>query len=109
MLQGPATQLATLQELHAAITQLQTVTVRLVNYKKSGEAFVNELTVEPLKVRRWSWGWLSRAWRGDAFSGSHAARLASSSPGTSFLSTSFPPPLPLSSRPPHPHLCSHVP
>ena len=50
-LQGPETSRAALAELHGAIAQRRRATVRLVNYKKSGERFINDLTVEPLQAR----------------------------------------------------------
>ena len=48
LLQGPDTDNAALLELHMAILMRQMITLRLVNYKKDGIKFVNDLTVEPL-------------------------------------------------------------
>jgi len=48
MIQGPETSLAVLGDLHTAIAQKRATTVRLINYKKNGERFLIELTVEPL-------------------------------------------------------------
>lgn len=47
-LQGPATSRAVLSDLHTAIARKRRITVQLVNYTKSGNSFVIELTIEPL-------------------------------------------------------------
>ena len=49
MLQGTDTCRHTLQVLHAALKELRPITVRLVNYRKNGVPFVNDLTVVPLR------------------------------------------------------------
>jgi len=49
MLQGADTCRHTLQVLHAALKELRPITVRLVNYRKDGVPFVNDLTVVPLR------------------------------------------------------------
>lgn len=48
LLQGPETDHAALYELHMAMLMRQILTIRLVNYKKDGTRFINDLTVEPL-------------------------------------------------------------
>uniref|UniRef100_A0A061S5M9 non-specific serine/threonine protein kinase n=1 Tax=Tetraselmis sp. GSL018 TaxID=582737 RepID=A0A061S5M9_9CHLO len=48
-LQGEKTDRAAVEELKAAIGRGHTVSVRLLNYKKSGEPFWNLLTVTPMK------------------------------------------------------------
>jgi len=48
ILQGPRTSIDTLRALHASLDVQRPVKVRLVNYTKSGEMFVNELSVSPL-------------------------------------------------------------
>ena len=48
ILQGGESDHAALLELHMAMLMRQMITVRLVNYKKGGARFINDLTVEPL-------------------------------------------------------------
>lgn len=48
ILQGPETSREALDELMAAVRAHRSIKVRLVNYTKSGEMFLNELSVEPL-------------------------------------------------------------
>ena len=48
ILQGAESDHAALFELHMAMLMRQMITVRLVNYKKGGARFINDLTVEPL-------------------------------------------------------------
>ena len=48
IMQGPETSSDALRVLHSAIEAHRTITVRLVNYTKSGEKFLNELTFAPL-------------------------------------------------------------
>ena len=50
--QGAQADHRVLRELHEAIRNEQPTTVRLLNYKKSGERFLNELTVDPLRDDR---------------------------------------------------------
>ena len=47
-LQGTDTCTDTLRHLHLAIERRQPTVVQLVNYKKSGQPFLNELSLEPL-------------------------------------------------------------
>ena len=49
ILQGPETDPDRLRDLHAGIAANCKTIVQLVNYTKSGERFLNELTVEPLR------------------------------------------------------------
>lgn len=49
LLQGPGTDPATLAELSAAVKARRECTVRLLNYKKGGDAFWNMLTVAPMR------------------------------------------------------------
>uniref|UniRef100_A0A7S0NTF9 Uncharacterized protein n=1 Tax=Calcidiscus leptoporus TaxID=127549 RepID=A0A7S0NTF9_9EUKA len=48
ILQGPETSPDVLSELHGAIDAQRPITVRLVNYTKAHEPFLNELTLMPL-------------------------------------------------------------
>ncbi len=49
ILQGPDTSREALRALHAALRTRTTLTVRLLNYTKQGAAFLNDLTVKPLR------------------------------------------------------------
>jgi len=48
ILQGPETSREALNELHTALKRQQKHTVRVINYKKNKEMFLNALTVEPV-------------------------------------------------------------
>nr|AML76832.1 putative LOV domain-containing protein [Tetraselmis cordiformis] len=48
-LQGDETDKAAVRQLRKAVTQAKSITVRLINYKKSGEPFWNLLTLSPVK------------------------------------------------------------
>jgi PAS domain S-box-containing protein len=47
-LQGPATDRAALDELHTALAERRTVTTTLLNYRKDGTAFWNQLSISPV-------------------------------------------------------------
>jgi len=47
MLQGPATSPKVLEKLHSALREERPCAVRLLNYRKSGQPFINDLTVDP--------------------------------------------------------------
>ena len=48
-LQGDETDRAAVRQLRKAVTRAEPITVRLVNYKKSGEPWWNLLTLSPVK------------------------------------------------------------
>ena len=47
-LQGPATDAAAVDEIRAALDQQRTVTTTLLNYRKDGSAFWNQLSISPV-------------------------------------------------------------
>lgn len=47
--QGEETDKAAVRQLRKAITKAESITVRLINYRKSGEPFWNLLTLTPVK------------------------------------------------------------
>jgi PAS domain S-box-containing protein len=47
-LQGPATDAAALDEIRAALAEQRTVTTTLLNYRKDGTAFWNQLSISPV-------------------------------------------------------------
>lgn len=47
-LQGPATDPATVAEISSAISEQRTVTATLLNYRKDGSAFWNQLSISPV-------------------------------------------------------------
>ena len=49
LLQGPGTCARTLEEMHKNVSKRQPVFVRLLNYKKSGMPFLNDVFLEPLQ------------------------------------------------------------
>ena len=49
ILQGPETSVEALRALHAAVSKCQPISVRLLNYTKQGDPFLNELSLQPLR------------------------------------------------------------
>jgi len=49
IVQGPETSAESVRELHAGLAAQKRTAVKLTNYTKRGEKFLNELTVEPLR------------------------------------------------------------
>jgi PAS domain S-box-containing protein len=49
LLQGPATNEATLENLRAAIREQREITVQLLNYRKDGATFWNRLSITPVR------------------------------------------------------------
>jgi len=47
-LQGPATDAAALDEIRAALAEQRTITTTLLNYRKDGTAFWNQLSISPV-------------------------------------------------------------
>lgn len=48
-MQGKETDTESLKKLAMAMEQRESVTVQMINYRKNGEQFVNELTISPVK------------------------------------------------------------
>src|SRR5205085_12249138 len=47
-LQGPATSAEALAEIRAALAEQRTITTTLLNYRKDGSAFWNQLSISPV-------------------------------------------------------------
>ena len=48
-MQGKETDRESLKKLAIAIEKRESVTVKMINYRKNGEQFVNEFTISPVK------------------------------------------------------------
>ena len=48
-MQGKETDAESLKKLAIAMERRESVTVRMINYRKNGEQFTNELTISPVK------------------------------------------------------------
>ena len=48
-MQGKETDAESLKKLAIAMEKRESVTVRMINYRKNGEQFTNELTISPVK------------------------------------------------------------
>ena len=48
-MQGKETDTESLKKLAIAIEKRESVTVKMINYRKNGEQFVNEFTISPVK------------------------------------------------------------
>ena len=51
LLQGPKTDPLAVDKLRAAIKREETVTVQLLNYRKDGTHFLNQITMTPIRDR----------------------------------------------------------
>ena len=48
-MQGKETDTESLKKIAMAMEKRETVTVRMINYRKNGEQFINEFTISPVK------------------------------------------------------------
>eukprot|EP00965_Chrysotila_dentata_P062018 2055100-Pleurochrysis_carterae.AAC.2 len=89
ILQGPETSKAALGELRGALNGYRTVVVRLYNYTKQGERFLNELEIVPLHDEQGITHFLGTAKRIDVASTGTAARLVQEAVAESAVAAAF--------------------